>query len=288
VSGTGYIFANGTQVATGSLSTKNYLTSVSGLAVVGGNFGNNPAGSAYFPGYISGLVVVKGSGVTSVTVPTAPPSPTGTNLCLNYTNGGIIDTSMSNDLETVGNAQISTTQSKFGGGSISLDGTGDYLMMRDSQNFVFGTGDFTIEFWVYYNSGLNADVVLYDARPTSTNGVYNILYSNSTGKIVYSTNSADRITGTTTMSTGTWYHIALARSGTSTKLFLNGTQEGSTYTDSNSYLLGTNRPVIGTSGFTLGNGPLNGYIDDLRITKGYARYTANFTAPVGPFVGFGD
>jgi hypothetical protein len=195
---------------------------------------------------------------------------------------------MSNDLETVGNAQISTTQSKFGGGSISLDGTGDYLMMRDSQNFVFGTGDFTIEFWVYYNSGLNADVVLYDARPTSTNGVYNILYSNSTGKIVYSTNSADRITGTTTMSTGTWYHIALARSGTSTKLFLNGTQEGSTYTDSNSYLLGTNRPVIGTSGFTLGNGPLNGYIDDLRITKGYARYTANFTAPVGPFVGFGD
>jgi hypothetical protein len=59
---------------------------------------------------------------------------------------------------------------------------------------------------------------------------------------------------------------------------LNGTQEGSTYTDSTNYLNGANRPVIGADSSTLGNLPLNGFIDDLRITKGVARYTANFTA----------
>ena len=284
------MFINGVQEASGTYSGS-FDQGVNGMTI-----GWSPwdAGNGYYLGYVSGLRITKGGALytSGFTPPTSPPTTTvssGTvSLLTNFTNGGIIDTSMSNDLETVGNAQISTTQSKFGGASMYFDGTGDYLIMRNTENLTLGTGDFTIEFWVYYNSGLTADVALFDGRPASTNGVYPLIYSNTTGKVVWYINSAARITATTTLSTGTWYHIAVARSGTSTKMFINGTQEGSTYTDSNSYLPGANRPTIGAAGATLGADPLNGYIDDLRVTKDYARYTSNFTAPTGPFIGFGD
>jgi hypothetical protein len=75
----------------------------------------------------------------------------------------------------------------------------------------------------------------------------------------------------------------LSRSSGVTKLFLNGTQTGSNYTDTNAYLVSASRPIIGSNGFDLLI-PFNGYLDDIRITKGYARYTANFTAPTAPFV----
>jgi hypothetical protein len=66
-------------------------------------------------------------------------------------------------------------------------------------------------------------------------------------------------------------------------MFVNGTQVGSTYTDSTNYLSASRRPVIGINGFNETAAPLNGYIDDLRITKGVARYTANFSVPTAAF-----
>jgi hypothetical protein len=283
-------WVNGTQSGSNTTVTTNYGTSAQAVRIAA----DSNASLFNLSGYLSSVRITKGAALyTGTFTPSSTPLTTtvssGTvSFLTNFTNGGIIDNAMSNDLETVGNAQISTTQSKFGGSSMYFDGNGDYLRIRDSQNFVFGTGDFTIEFWVYYNSGLTADVALFDGRPSGTNGVYPLIFSNTTGKLVWYINSAARITGTTTLSTSTWYHVAVARSGTNTKLFLNGTQEGSTYTDSNSYLLGTDRPIIAAAGATLGADPLNGYIDDLRITKGYARYTANFTAPAVPFPLFGD
>jgi hypothetical protein len=162
-----------------------------------------------------------------------------------------------------------------------FDGTGDYLVSNsDANNYAFGSGDFTIEFWLRLaNTG--SQQIIYDSRPASTQGLYPTIYCASTGEIRYFVNSADRITGST-LSTSVWYHIALARSGTSTKLFVDGTQVGSTYTDTTVYINGTQRPLIGASGFTLSEA-LNGYIDDLRITKGVARYTANFTPPAAAF-----
>jgi hypothetical protein len=281
-----YVYLNGVRDGSTTTSSNNSTNSFTL-----GRFWTNDATNET-QGYISDFRISDATALYTASTMTVPTTPTtaiaSTSILLNFTNGGIVDAAMSNDLETVGGASISTTQSKFGGSSMYFDGNGDYLRIRDSQNFVFGTGDFTIEFWVYYNSGLTADVALFDGRPSGTNGVYPLIFSNTTGKLVWYINSAARITGTTTLSTGTWYHVAVARSGTSTKLFLNGTQESSTYTDSNSYLLGTDRPIIAAAGATLGADPLNGYIDDLRVTKGYARYTANFTAPVGPFNGFGD
>ena len=182
---------------------------------------------------------------------------------------------------TAGNAQMSTAQSKFGGTSLFLDGTGDYLTFGGETDFAFGTGDFTIEFWARSAVTISANTFLIDFRPTSTEGAYPSIVINSSGKLLYQSNSATLITGTTTISANTWYHVALTRSGTSTKLFVNGNQEGSTYTDTINYLVGASRPVIGSAGTVLATAQLNGYIDDLRVYKGAGKYTANFTTPTG-------
>jgi len=190
---------------------------------------------------------------------------------------------MNNNLEMVGNAQISSTQSKFdiytgGGRSFYFDGTGDYLIQKENiQNYVFGTGDFTIEYWLYLNV-TNVEQGIIGFRPQSTNGLYAVFYFLS-GTLRYNFNNIDRITAS--VSSGTWYHIAVARSGTSTRMFVDGVQAGSTYSDSNSYT--ASRMVVGGNDFVVGTNGLNGYIDNLRITKGVARYTANFTPPVYGF-----
>jgi hypothetical protein len=237
-----------------------------------------------YQGYITDLRLVKGSGVTSSTVPTAPDTAiTNTQFLVGFTNAGITDATAKNDLETVGNAQISTAQSKFGGSSIAFDGSGDYLTSNTATTdlYAFGSGDFTIEMWIYFNS-VSSLQIFYDARPTSTQGAYPVIYLNSDGTIRYFVSTADQITSSA-VSANTWYHLAVSRSGTSTKMFINGTQSGSTYTDSTSYLNASGKPWIGVSSFNPNTLPFNGYIDDLRITKGYARYTSNFTAPTAAF-----
>jgi hypothetical protein len=203
-------------------------------------------------------------------------------LLLNYTSAGIYDAAMMNNMETVGDAKLSTAIAKFGGSSMSFDGTGDYLVpnVATTDLYAFGSGNFTIEFWLYLNS-VSGYIVPYDGRASGANSTTPTIYLNSS-TLSYYANGADRITGSS-LSTGQWYHIAVARSGTSTKLFINGTQSGSTYTDSITYTNTINRPIIGGDGNAPNTNLVNGYIDDLRITKGYARYTSNFTAPTSAF-----
>ena len=240
----------------------------------------------YANGYISNARVVVGTAVytANFTPPTAPLTAiTNTQLLTNFTNAGITDATAKNDLETVGNAQISTAQSKFGGSSIAFDGTnGTYLSVKGSSAVVpLGSGDFTIEFWIYFNTGTVASRILMDYRPLSTEGAYPTIYVNASSQLTYYTSSADRIAGGT-LSATSWTHIALCRASGSTRLFINGTQSGSTYTDANNYLSATDRPFIGMSSKTANDGVVNGYIDDLRITR-FARYTSNFTAPTAAF-----
>jgi hypothetical protein len=247
-----------------------------------GRVGFSAAG--YMNGYIGGLRVVKGTAVysgTSFTVPTAPLTAiTNTSLLLNYTNAGIIDNAQDNNLETVGNAQISTTQYKWGASSMYFDGTGDWLFVPTSQNYVMGTGDFTVEMW------LRTDVIpsgtydtVFDTRPASTNGAYLLLYLDTDGKLKLFVSSADRITASSALAINTWYHVVVARTGGSTKMFINGNQTGSTYADTTNYI--ASNLIIGGS---YGGGAsiayaFNGYMNDFRITKGYARYLYPFTAP---------
>jgi hypothetical protein len=273
---------------TGTNQTKLYINGVNdGQATVTTDFnqteqlniGADRGNANPMNGYIAGFKYVVGTAET-ITVPTAPP--TGGTALLNFTNAGIFDNTGKNNLETVANAQIDTTIKKFGTGSIEFDGTDDYLVTNgDSNNFAFGSGNFTIEFWLYLDT-VSGTQNIYDGRPFgSVNATTPSIYM-SGSSIRYFVSSADRITGGN-LSTGVWYHIALARSGTSTKLFIDGSQSGSTYTDSTVYTSASNRPVIGADSNALNTGFLNGFIDDLRITKGVARYTANFTAPTKAF-----
>lgn len=243
---------------------------------------SNAAAGTFANMYISNMHVIKGFAkyTSNFYVPTAPVTRTAsTVLLLDSTSAAITDASGRNNMRTVGDAKISTAVKKYGTGSMSFDGTGDYLVIPSSTNYGYGTGDFTIEFWLYLNAVGTQTIV---SSLTSTASINTHIYYSTGSGLRYFTNGADRIVGTA-LATNTFYHIALSRAASSTKLFINGVQTGSTYTDTNNY--GTTAPlVVGTyysSGTTLeATGGLNGYIDDLRVTKGVARYVANFTPPV--------
>jgi hypothetical protein len=180
----------------------------------------------------------------------------------------------------VGNAQISTAQSKFGAASILLDGTGDYLDISSNSAFGYGLSDFTIELWVYRNVS-SAVQVLLDQRPGASGLLLMPTLYFSATTLFYYANGSNRITGGV-VTASQWVHIALSRSGTSTRLFLDGLQTGSTFTDTFNYINSPVRIGDGNDGVSP-TASLNGYIDDLRITKGVARYTGNFSVPTAPF-----
>ena len=233
-------------------------------------------------GYLSEVRVVKGTAVytANFTPPTAPLTAiTNTQLLLNYTNAGIIDNTAKNDLETVGDVKISTAQSKFGGSSMYFDGSGDYLKIPASKNLDI-VGDFTIEMWVYPTAATTYRILLDSSANGTAGATMNEmwLYPNGAGcRLDWYVAGAVILTGATVISLNTWTHIAVSRSGNSTKSFVNGVVDQSVttvYTPSVGYpwYVGDRQAGAGS-----GQYPYAGYIDDLRITKGYARYTANFT-----------
>lgn len=228
-------------------------------------------------GFMAGVRIVNNAAVYSAnfTPPTSPPTAiTNTQLLCNFTNAAIFDNSMKNDLETVGNAQISTSVKKFGTGSMAFDGTGDYLKGPNSDAFAFGAGDYTIELWMNTNAD-NGNVI--DFRVGGNLTPYPAIYLSGGGAYFWTGTGSDGVSvGSYTKNA--WVHLAVSRSGSSLKFFIDGTQ---TYSASNSTNLSQGTVVVGArwdaaSAFA-------GYIDDFRITKGVARYTANFTPPTAAF-----
>jgi hypothetical protein len=172
--------------------------------------------------------------------------------------------------------KLSTAVKKFGTASISFGAGGNNAAVKSVSDLFpgMGTSDFTIEMWFY--STVAGQYFLYDTRPYATNGAYTTLYVTSGNKLTLLVSAADRITSTTNVTTNTWHHAAVSRSGGVTKLFLNGVQEGSNYTDTNNYLTGA--VCLGNTGAVI-YGVWQGYLDDVRVTQGVGRYTSNFTAP---------
>ena len=269
------MYVNGQQASNSPSSTNTYNLQRIGILA---------AGPGPMLGYISDLQIKTSStSAANAVPPTAPLSSSGTSLHIKGTDASIIDKSQGSNLKLTGSVG-STTQVKFSNTkSMYFDGSGDYISIPENKLFGFSTNDFTVEFWVYFNDVSNGQTV-YSNLDTAS-GLQPHLYVSNTS-VYYYTQGADRITSSS-VATGQWYHVALSRSSSSTKLFINGTQSGSTYSDGNNY--GQSNPLgIATywnSGSPVGTQTLSGYIQDLRVTKGLARYTANFTPPTASLEG---
>ena len=237
----------------------------------------------YFTGYISNYRCIAGTGLypSAFTPPTAPLTAiTNTQLLLNGTNAGIYDNAIKNDLETVGSAQVSTSVVKYGTGSMKFNGTTDYLTAPTSPQFAFGTGAWTIEGWVY-SSSVTVLQSLIDTRATATSTTGVLVSITALGFISVTVNNAILFTSSTAMTLSTWVHVAVVQNGTTITLYLDGTKP-TTGSGTSSTSLTDQYLRLGASAGTAANF-YNGYLDDVRITKGIARYTANFTAPTSAF-----
>ena len=224
--------------------------------------------------------MVNGTAVytTNFTPPTAPLTAiTNTTLLMNCTNAGVTDATTKNVLQTVGDTRISTSVKKYGTGSIYLNPsyasapTG-YLFSAASLTASFGTGNFTVEFWFRWVTTANRQDLFW----WKGSQVAGILWNISAGNLTYYI-SGNQINAPLTPTVGTWYHIALTRSSGTSRLFIDGVQGGSSYADSTNYT-GTYELYSGRDQGAASNW-VNGYIDELRITRGVARYTAAFTPP---------
>ena len=304
-----FAYWNGTPVGAGTTSTAtlnawNHIALVNnggaltlylnGVGTSIGNVAGTPLSSTSYPlsigaanntyinGYVSNMRMTKGTALyTSNFSPATAPltqtsqgaTATEVELLLNCTNANIIDNDSKNNLKLVGNTAASSTQTKYAARSVYFDGTGDYILSPASP---IGTSDFTVEAW-FYTSNLSTYMCILDTRAGSAPGF--ALYSGATGGVTY-TNNTSVVIEAGTASSNAWNHIALVRSSGTVSLYLNGTSVGSA-TDTRTFT-----ETIYTIGSADGGAqPFNGYIEDLRITKGLARYTANFTPPTSELLG---
>ena len=186
-------------------------------------------------------------------------------------NGATTTSDLSNTNATVtfnGNSQISTAQSKFGGSSLHIPSANVDTLDFGSISSLYFPNDFTIEFWFLSISGGDSSAFILNSG--SSYLAINYDYGNS--RINLYLNSAGP-TAINSQVLTSWSHIALSRSGSALKLYVNGT---SVYSATNSSALGWTSPTLHRIG---GGAAAAFYIDDLRVTGGQARYTSNFTPP---------
>lgn len=200
---------------------------------------------------------------------------------------GLTDSSTSaNSVTLVGGAARSGTQYKFGSYSVYMDGVGDYLTVPNSANFKFGTGDFTIDFWVYYSDYINPsgtpNHTIYDMGFVDADGIILQCDTSNPPKLRLFIGGSGIITASTGASLTTWHHMAVVRNGSGTNnvtMYMDGQSVGSGTSTTNIQ----SSEVIGIGGATkspyTGTYTLYGYLDEFRVVKGTVVWTGNFTAP---------
>jgi hypothetical protein len=285
-------YVNGKQVFT--INDTNNLSGSAGTGYIGSN-----SGSSYLNGYFSDVRMTnKGVYTGEFTPPTTPLSTTqssGTNISaistseckvlVKGTDASIIDKSQGTNLKLFGTTTGSTGQVRTGDWAntktMYFDGNSDYITIPNNELYGFGTGDWTIETWLYCTKtgGFNA---IFDTRVGSGT------QSGNFGIGMYNTGRVQLFSGgifyypTNTLSFNTWQHFAVVKNSGTTTMYFNGTAASSTYSDSRDY--GSSQPVQIGKDDTASN-YFGGYMQDFRITKDLARYAANFTPPSAPLEG---
>ena len=183
------------------------------------------------------------------------------------------------NVTAIADAQIDTAQKKFGTGSGLFDGTGDYLSIPNSADWDFGTGDFTVDFWFRIQT-----------LPSTSDKYVGLVWSHANDRFeieMYTVDGSNWVMGcyiagawisrNITPAEDTWYHFALVRSGSTCAMYWNGTRLGATW-ENNGNISGSAIMAFGISGYTsvVTNRCLNGWMDEIRISKGIARWTSNF------------
>lgn len=165
---------------------------------------------------------------------------------------------------------LSNTYHRFGGMSGAFSYSGHtYLTIPSNVDFDFRTGDFTLEAWILSTAatGVNQMIMCHQFGGIS-------FYLDTNMRLAFAQdNVVMKVTGTTTLNSETWYHVAATRSNKKLRIFVNGIQEGSDVLDYTDYK-STSNMIIGAGSPT--QCWYSGAMDELRITKGVARYTSNF------------
>jgi hypothetical protein len=207
-------------------------------------------------------------------------------LHMDGSNGSTTFTDSSSNALTVtanGGAQISTAQSKFGGASGLFDGSGDYLVLSSNTNFSF-SADFTVELWIRQSSAPTDTFPIAVERGNGTEaaGTWGIIINNSesTKKCEFFYGGPRTYVYIGDLAFDTWHFVAVTRSGSTLKTFIDGDQTSSVTVSDDLTVTADLR--IGSAGTT--SNYFKGNLDDLRITKGVARYTASFTPPTAAFL----
>jgi hypothetical protein len=272
------MYFNGQEVASTTSSTN---FSYSGTV----NIGNGNGVTVYYGGYVSNFRVVNGVAVYTgaFTPPTlAPLATTGpasaasyssttnvnttfltpASLLLNMTNAGIYDAAAQNDVTTVGSAVTDTTTKQWSPSSTFLNGSANYLTMPANPQWAM-SGDWTLEAWIYPTTVSGVQIIINTRNLSAVTSP--VMYLNGSN-LVIDTGAAPVISAGT-ISINSWQYVAATRSGNSWKLFIGGSQVGSTTTNTTSYSTAYGCAI----GRSSAGENFNGYIQDVRVTKGVAR-----------------
>jgi hypothetical protein len=292
------IYVNGVRVATSAVTVTDYNYPI----VIGGVTGKNE----WFQGNIRDFRILKGTALytgATVTPPTEPLTDiTNTSLLtcqLPYiadrsTNAHAITVNGNVSITPVNTYDYSPYSAGTNGGSVYLNGTTDYLQCAANSDFQFGTSDFTVEVWVYFEALPSESVLLskWNAGGQAGTNQWLLFMDDSTPYFVWSTDGLTSpnagVTGPN-LALNSWHHLAAVRNGSSITLYVNGVP-GTSESESGS-LYGSETELLGI-GYRRDNGSgtsrLTGYMSDIRIVKGTAVYTSNFTPPTAPLSSSGS
>ena len=204
-------------------------------------------------------------------------------LHLNGVDGATATTDVSDSAHTIGfsgQAQLDTDQKKFGSSSLIVDGDGDYITASGTRSdWQFGSGDFTIDFQFRLSGALSSNYLM----SCLTGGTYwQLLYTSSAFQIASNSLSQAVISGSAPLNTGQWYHVEVSRESGTFRFFLDGIELTLQQSATGSMANPDADLDIGGVG---GANDFPGWMDEIRISKGVARHTANFTAPTSEYSG---
>jgi hypothetical protein len=218
-----------------------------------------------------------------------PAVDTTVKLLCGFDSTIIDESSFARTLTVVGNAAVDTGIKKYGAGSLVMDGAGDRVWAANSADFNFGTGEFGVEGWFRFRTKANSQAMLGvwdNAGTAANNGWYWFIVSGLlTFRIQIDPGTQNDYASAFVPTLGQQYHLAFSRSATHARMFVDGVAVVNQSQSPTSIQASTAALVIGAigNGAAFGSFDYNGYQDEIRIIKGVAPYTGNFTPPVAAF-----